>query len=313
MGGGLSPVAGIPSLGILWNAMKNDSNVNVMSTPHILTTDNEEAEIVVGDTIPFPSGNIISGTAGSQITYKREDVALKLKIKPQINESGYMTLQVEQEVTELGPMTDYGFTTSKRAAKTIINAEDQQTVVIGGLMKDIVTEGESKVPILGDIPVLGALFKYTKNKKEKVNLLIILTPHIVEGKDDFERIYKRKMREREEFAKKFYGSIKDYERTLTLEKKRGALLAMARLLDKDKLREEEEKERIERMNRRRGLMITPDGAQKEIDLGRKPEGAGGDDPAMATPLPSEPAAAAEDALVPEPAPAEEVPSIEETR
>ncbi|HNT27413.1 MAG TPA: hypothetical protein PKH10_04450, partial [bacterium] len=313
MGGGLSPVAGIPSLGILWNAMKNDANVNVMSTPHILTTDNEEAEIVVGDTIPFPSGNIISGTAGSQITYKREDVALKLKIKPQINESGYMTLQVEQEVTELGPMTDYGFTTSKRAAKTIINAEDQQTVVIGGLMKDIVTEGESKVPILGDIPVLGALFKYTKNKKEKVNLLIILTPHIVEGKEDFERIYKRKMREREEFAKKFYGSIKDYERTLTLEKKRGALLAMARLLDKDKLREEEEKERIDRMNRRRGLMITPDGAQKEIDLGRKPNGVVDDDPAMMPALPPEMPSAPEDALVPEPSPVEEVPSIEESR
>lgn len=313
MGGGLSPVAGIPSLGILWNAMKNDANVNVMSTPHILTTDNEEAEIVVGDTIPFPSGNIISGTAGSQITYKREDVALKLKIKPQINESGYMTLQVEQEVTELGPMTDYGFTTSKRAAKTIINAEDQQTVVIGGLMKDIVTEGESKVPILGDIPVLGALFKYTKNKKEKVNLLIILTPHIVEGKEDFERIYKRKMREREEFAKKFYGSIKDYERTLTLEKKRGALLAMARLLDKDKLREEEEKERIDRMNRRRGLMITPDGVQKEIDLGRKPVSTAGDDPGDTSVLPSVSPSAAEDALVPEPAPIEEVPAIEENR
>jgi general secretion pathway protein D len=80
----------------------NDSSVNVMSTPHLLTTDNEEAEISVGETIPFPSGNIISGTAGSTVTYTREDVALKLKIKPQINESGYMTLEVNQEVTELG-------------------------------------------------------------------------------------------------------------------------------------------------------------------------------------------------------------------
>ncbi|HOW52580.1 MAG TPA: type II secretion system secretin GspD [bacterium] len=326
---GISPIAGIPSLGVLWNAMKNDGNVNVMSAPHILTTDNEEAEIVVGDTIPFPSGNIISGTAGSQITYKREDVALKLKIKPQINESGYMTLNVDQEVTELGPMTDYGFTTSKRAAKTIINAEDEQTVVIGGLMKDIVTESENKIPILGDIPLLGALFKYTKNKKEKVNLLIILTPHIVEGKEDFERIYKRKMRERDEFAKKFYGSISDYERSVTIEKKRGALLAMARLLDQDKRREEEEKERIERMNRKRAFMVGPDGSQKEIDLGRKPDGVSSEEPSKggdAAPMPEgavapEPAAepsmepepridAAEDSLVP---PSETVPPIEETR
>ncbi len=318
---GLSPVAGIPSLGILLNAMKNDSNVNVMSAPHILTTDNEEAEITVGDTIPFPSGNIISGTAGSQITYKREDVALKLKIKPQINESGYMTLQIDQEVTELGANTQYGYTTSKRAAKTIINAEDQQTVVIGGLMKDIVTESENKVPILGDIPVLGALFKYTKNKKEKVNLLIILTPHIVEGKEDFDRIYKRKMQEREEFAKKFYGSITEYERTITLEKKRGALLSMARLLDKDKRNEEEEKERVERLNRKRALMIGPDGSQKEIDMGKKPDGISGEEspksdgaPVSETidPAPAVEAGprmdAAEDTLI---QPSETVPPIEE--
>lgn len=319
---GLSPVAGIPSLGILLNAMKNDSNVNVMSAPHILTTDNEEAEITVGDTIPFPSGNIISGTAGSQITYKREDVALKLKIKPQINESGYMTLQIDQEVTELGANTQYGYTTSKRAAKTIINAEDQQTVVIGGLMKDIVTESENKVPILGDIPLLGALFKYTKNKKEKVNLLIILTPHIVEGKEDFERIYKRKMREREEFAKKFYGSISEHERSITLEKKRGALLSMARLLDKDRRSEQEEKERVDRMSRRRAIMIGPDGMQKDIEMGRQPDGVSGEElPAEGAPAPdaagptSVPAGepevrmdAAEDTLI---GPSESVPSIEE--
>jgi len=297
MGGGLSPIAGIPSLGILWNALKNDSNVNVMSTPHILTTDNEEAEIIVGDTIPFPSGNIISGTAGSQITYKREDVALKLKIKPQINESGYMTLQVDQEVTELGPMTDYGFTTSKRAAKTIINAEDQQTVVIGGLMKDIVTEGDSKIPILGDIPVIGTLFRYTKNKKEKVNLLIILTPHIVEGKEDFERIYKRKTQERDEFAKKFYGSIKDYERSITLAKKRGALLAMAKLVDEDRRREEEELDRLKSRRGEKGLMIGPDGIQKEVDMKRKHRESGGNiSPAPASLRESR--SAPEDDLVP---------------
>jgi len=219
-----------------------------------------------------------------------------------------MTLQVDQEVTELGPMTDYGFTTSKRAAKTIINAEDQQTVVIGGLMKDIVTEGDSKIPILGDIPVIGALFKYTKNKKEKVNLLIILTPHIVEGKEDFERIYKRKMEERDEFAKKFYGSIKDYERSVTLAKKRGALLAMAKLLDDDRRREEEEMERLRSRRGDKGILIGPGGEQKEIDLDRKtPPAVAPVEPGPAS-APAEPPAR-EDTLVP---PVEEaVPPLEE--
>ena len=167
-----------------------------MSTPHLLTTDNEEAEISVGETIPFPSGNIISSTAGNTVTYTREDVALKLKIKPQINESGYMTLEVNQEVTELGAPSQYGFTTTKRQAKTKINAENEQTIVIGGLMKDSVTEAENKVPILGDIPVLGVFFKYKRTVKAKVNLLIILTPHIVESKEDFVRIPKKKWKKK---------------------------------------------------------------------------------------------------------------------
>lgn len=260
---GLGLAGGIPSLGLILNAAQNDSAVNVMSTPHLLTTDNEEASISVGETIPFPSGNIISGTAGSTVTYTREDVALKLKIKPQINESGYMTLEVDQEVTELGAQTQYGFSTTKRQAKTIVNAENEQTIVIGGLMKDSITESENKVPILGDIPVLGALFKYKRTTKKKVNLLIILTPHVIESKEDFNRILKRKLKEREEFEKKFYRGRKSFEESVYLEKKRGPLLALVKAVNDENIKEAEELLRIEANKVNYDpVIITPDG---EVD------------------------------------------------
>ena len=263
---GLSLVDGVPSIGLILNAAQNDSTVNVVSTPHLLTTDNEEAEITVGETVPFPSGNILTSTTGSTITYTREDVALKLKIKPQINESGYMTLEINQEMTELGAQTDYGYKTTKRQAKTKINAENEQTIVIGGLMKDTVTEGENKIPILGDIPVLGNLFKYKKVNKAKVNLLLILTPHVVDSKEDFERILRKKMDEREEFARKYYGGDATFEETMYLDKKRGALLSVVNEVQKQHAWEKEELQRIEAANKKENsIMVTPEGEEKVIE------------------------------------------------
>ena len=263
---GLSLVDGVPSIGLILNAAQNDSTVNVVSTPHLLTTDNEEAEITVGETVPFPSGNILTSTTGSTITYTREDVALKLKIKPQINESGYMTLEINQEMTELGAQTDYGYKTTKRQAKTKINAENEQTIVIGGLMKDTVTEGENKIPILGDIPVIGNLFKYKKVNKAKVNLLLILTPHVVDSKEDFERILRKKMEERDEFARKYYGGDTSFEETVYLDKRRGALLSMVNAVNNQKAFEKEELKRIEAANKKENsIMVTPDGEEKIIE------------------------------------------------
>ena len=263
---GLSLIDGVPSIGLILNAAQNDSTVNVVSTPHLLTTDNEEAEITVGETVPFPSGNILTSTTGSTITYTREDVALKLKIKPQINESGYMTLEINQEMTELGAKTDYGYKTTKRQAKTKINAENEQTIVIGGLMKDTVTEGENKIPFLGDIPVIGNLFKYKKISKAKVNLLLILTPHVVDSKEDFERILRKKMDEREEFVRKYYGGDTDFEETVYLDKKRGALLSVVSEVGRQHTFEKEELERIAAANRKENsIMVTPDGEEKLIE------------------------------------------------
>lgn len=263
---GLSLVDGVPSIGLILNAAQNDSTVNVVSTPHLLTTDNEEAEITVGETVPFPSGNILTSTTGSTITYTREDVALKLKIKPQINESGYMTLEINQEMTELGAQTDYGYKTTKRQAKTKINAENEQTIVIGGLMKDTVTEGENKIPILGDIPVIGNLFKYKKVNKAKVNLLLILTPHVVDSKEDFERILRKKMEERDEFARKYYGGDTSFEETVYLDKRRGALLSVVNAVNNQHAAEREELKRIEAANKKENsIMVTPDGEEKVIE------------------------------------------------
>ena len=268
---GLSLVDGIPSIGLILNAAQNDSTVNVVSTPHLLTTDNEEAEITVGETVPFPSGNILTSTTGSTITYTREDVALKLKIKPQINESGYMTLEINQEMTELGAQTDYGYKTTKRQAKTKINAENEQTIVIGGLMKDTVTEGENKIPILGDIPVIGNLFKYKKVNKAKVNLLLILTPHVVDSKEDFERILRKKMEERDEFARKYYGGDTSFEETVYLDKRRGALLSVVNAVNNQHASEKEELKRIEAANKKENsIMVTPDGEEKIIENPEEP-------------------------------------------
>ena len=268
---GLSLVDGIPSIGLILNAAQNDSTVNVVSTPHLLTTDNEEAEITVGETVPFPSGNILTSTTGSTITYTREDVALKLKIKPQINESGYMTLEINQEMTELGAQTDYGYKTTKRQAKTKINAENEQTIVIGGLMKDTVTEGENKIPLLGDIPVIGNLFKYKKINKTKVNLLLILTPHVVDSKEDFERILRRKMEERDEFARKYYGGDTTFEETVYLDKRRGALLSMVNAVSNQQAAEKEELKRLEAANKKENsIMVTPDGEEKLIENPEEP-------------------------------------------
>ncbi|MBO4441010.1 hypothetical protein J5834_02735, partial [bacterium] len=240
-------------------------------TPHLLTTDNEEAQITVGETVPFPSGNILTSTTGSTITYTREDVALKLKVKPQINESGYMTLEIDQEMTELGAQTDYGYKTTKRQAKTIINAENEQTIVIGGLMKDTVTNGENKIPFLGDIPVLGALFKYKKVAKTKVNLLLILTPHIVESKEDFERILRKKMDERDEFARKFYGDYTAFEDTIYLDKKRGAILSMVKAVNDNNRYEAEELQRLrDAKSADNSVMVTPDGEETLIEEGGDP-------------------------------------------
>jgi len=206
--GGLN--IGIPSFGVLIRAIQTDSDVDIISTPHILTTANEEATLQVGQNVPFISGTTFTGAATAGVppirNIQRQDVALTLKIKPKVDAGDYVRLDFEQELTELADQNpELGPTTTKRKIKTVILAKDRQTVVIGGLLRNKITHSISKVPVLGDIPLLGALFRLKRKEKEKRNLLVFLTPYIISGNKDFRRIYEQKMEERRQFLKLFYG------------------------------------------------------------------------------------------------------------
>ena len=184
-----------PNIGALFRAMQTDRDINVLSTPNLLTMDNEEAEIVVADNIPFVTGQIFSANNNNPTTtIERKDVGITLRMTPQINESDYVRLEIFQESSQVTDSPEgltaaqVGVTTSKRTAQTLVVVKDRQTVIIGGLMKDNVSHVETKIPVLGDIPILGYLFKTSRKTMEKTNLLIFLTPYVVKDASDLEEI-----------------------------------------------------------------------------------------------------------------------------
>ncbi|MCX7943326.1 MAG: type II secretion system secretin GspD [Deltaproteobacteria bacterium] len=250
----------LPSFGVILRALQASSDVNVLSTPHILTTDNEDAEILVGQNIPYQAG-FTSTLGGTNLTswtpivsIQRQDVALKMKIKPQINQSDYVKLNIEQEVSEVaGTDPLLGPTTTKRSAKTVVVVKDQQTVAIGGLMRDNQSVSISKVPILGDIPIIGWFFKSKETKTTKTNLLLFLTPYIISDKDDFRRIFERKMRERKEFIERFYGVGAEFDIYIDYNKKHGPFFEMNKRMNM-------ELSKFENGGRGSGdeILITPD-------------------------------------------------------
>lgn len=166
-------------------ALAGDGDTNILSTPSLLTLDNEEAEIIVGQNVPFVTGSFTStGAAAGSVdpfqTIQREDVGITLRIKPQINEGNAMVMAVEQEVSSIsssGQASD--IITDKRSIKTNILAEDGQVIVLGGLIEDRVRESEQKVPFLGDLPLLGYLFRAKQTNKDKVNLMVFIHPTIL--------------------------------------------------------------------------------------------------------------------------------------
>jgi general secretion pathway protein D len=207
----------IPSFGVVLQALQNSSNVNVISTPHLIMTDNTEGEITVGQNVPFqaayaPSTAVTTATTTTATSLnslyapiQRQNVELKLHIRPQISHGGTIRLEVDEQTEEIASVDKtLGPTTSKRSAKTTVIARDMETVVIGGLIQERVTRGVSKVPVLGSVPVLGWLFRSESTKKQKTNLLLFLTPHVNRDSSDVRRIFERKMTEREEFIRRFY-------------------------------------------------------------------------------------------------------------
>jgi len=201
----------VPAFGIVLQALQSNSTTNILSTPNILTTDNEEAKIVVGRNIPFPVSNSFNNNGQPVISYQREDVAITLQVTPQINESNYVTLEVFQEVQEVEEdssgldVSSAGFITSKRSAETTVVVRDNQTIVIGGLMGSTDTEVQTKIPLLGDLPLIGKLFQGTRTVTRKTNLLIFLTPHVIDEPADLEEVYRVKVAQRQEFLRRFYG------------------------------------------------------------------------------------------------------------
>jgi len=174
----------ILNLGLLVRALESDNNANILSTPTLLTLDNEEARIVIGQNVPFITGQYaLSGAATTPTpfqTVERRDVGLTLRVKPQISEGGTVRLHLYQEVSSVVDNTNpAGLITNKRAVESSVLVDDGQIVVIGGLIQDTVRDGVEKVPLLGDIPVLGALFTYSTRARTKTNLMVFLRPTVL--------------------------------------------------------------------------------------------------------------------------------------
>jgi len=182
----------ILNIPLLLRAFQGDTDVNILSTPNLLTTDNEEAEIVIGEQRPFlrqaqdtPSGGVVSTVR----SFEFKDTGITLRIVPQISQGRTVRLKLAQEVTAFVSESEVGaVTTTKRSAKTTVIVDDNQTIVIGGLISNENNEAKTQVPCLGNIPLFGWAFKQTSATKRKTNLLIFLTPHIVTSPDDIDRV-----------------------------------------------------------------------------------------------------------------------------
>jgi len=173
--------------GFLLSAIASDSDNNILSTPTLVTMDNQEAEIVVGQNVPFVTGTQLSTANNNPFqTIERQDVGISLKVKPQINEGNNIKMEIEQEVSDVSATAVTGasdITTNLRSIKTTVLVEDRQTLVLGGLIDDQINDTRDKVPFLGDIPLLGSLFRYRTTNKSKRNLMVFLHPTILRDPD----------------------------------------------------------------------------------------------------------------------------------
>ncbi len=198
----------IPAFSALIDLSKTSSDVNILSAPRLLTSDNEEAEIIVGANVPIITERLTDTGGGEglaqSVTVERMDVALTLRFTPQITEGDLVRLNVFQEITgiaqtQIGEVEEIGPTLTKRLLRNTVLAEDGQTVVLGGLIRSDVQDKVWKVPLLGDIPVLGWLFKRTSKIESKINLLIFITPRIIKDRYDLAAVTRRSSRAMEAF------------------------------------------------------------------------------------------------------------------
>jgi general secretion pathway protein D len=242
LGAAATSTVDIPSFGVLVKALQINNDVDVLSNPHLLIMNNEDGEISVGQRIPFPVSTLGLGGAGAGAAgalgglgglglggifpqVQREKVALEMKLTPHVNEHDIIRLEVDEKISELAPgSSNLGPSTSERTAKTIVVAKDQQTILIGGLMSDKVINSVTKIPLLGDIPILGFFFRSTTKHVVKTNLIIALTPYVISDQSDLRRVLEKKMKERREFVERFGGEERpNLESDIDYRRKRGML------------------------------------------------------------------------------------------
>jgi general secretion pathway protein D len=187
----------VPAHSVLLTALQTDGDLNVLSAPNIVTTDNEEAEIIVGRNVPFIASRATDSSDLDNLftTVERHDVGITLRMTPQIVADDFVRLTLFEEVSDidevatavLGDPAQIGPTTTIRSTSTVVSARDGQTIVIGGLLADTIRSTERSAPFLGRIPVLGNLFRRNTDMRVKTNLLVFLTPHVIASDADMVR------------------------------------------------------------------------------------------------------------------------------
>lgn len=184
----------------LARALEANGNSNILSMPNLLTMDNEEAEIIVGQNVPFITGQSQTqgGVANPFQTIERKDIGLTLRVKPQISEGDNVRLELYQEISSLAAnpgVQGADLITNKRSVKTVVLARDSQMIVLGGLIRNDQTSSVQRVPCIGAVPLLGEPFKFTDNRQQKTNLMVFLVPHILSTGHDAEEITNEKYRD----------------------------------------------------------------------------------------------------------------------
>ena len=193
-------------IGAILHALEKESGVNILSTPHITTSNHSKALIIVGENIPYIVESRITETTDFITptvidTFEYKDVGISLEITPHISQGGLVRLEIDSEFTKLiegvtGTSVNTP-TTAKRQAQTVVSMNSGSTVVIGGLIRDDKVTLEKKIPLLGDLPLVGGLFKFQRERLQKTNLLIFITPHVLGSQEDMEQITEKKRKEME--------------------------------------------------------------------------------------------------------------------
>ena len=250
--------SGDTTIQAIMRATHTDTSANIVAAPHLLTSDNEEAEIQIGENIPIITNRLNSATGNisgqtTSVSVERQDIGVTLRVTPQISEGDTLSLKIFQENTtvvpsEAGPVDEVGVTLAKRFIENTLVVADGETVVIGGLLSEQYTDTVTKTPYLGDIPILGWLFKTTAKTQNKINLLVFLTPHIVRSAGDMELQSIRKRRQFEARLGGEYLVSGDFEETALSSSRhpaRTVLREQARLYPLSRMREIEEEEQRE--------------------------------------------------------------------